>query len=219
MSKLWFMSTPPVLSFRQDQWNITVHKVGAPPAPRAPQFPGFSAEANNAAEKTFWNAITRTLGDHDVYVATMEWGNPISEPTFFVAFNRTQNICIYKSNSKGLYYRFSRGLLETPAPTINGYRRTIYKADAVRIKVQFNKLFAPQVETSNSTVKDDNGKFIIGTIDGQTVSFSNTPRVHESYQQVTDEAERLARSNPSKTFIVAKLIEQVTVNEVVKKPL
>lgn len=59
-------------------------------------------------------------------------------------------------------------------------------------------------------------KYIIGSVTSSgVVSFSANPKEHTDQVAAFKEAERLARENPNKEFIVAKIVGQVTTQSVV----
>lgn len=59
------------------------------------------------------------------------------------------------------------------------------------------------------------GTFIVGSISSAgEISFSSTPRVHETHQEARLEAERLAKNNPGKEFLVSEIKGRVRANAV-----
>lgn len=63
-----------------------------------------------------------------------------------------------------------------------------------------------------TTVPTD--KFIIGTRDGEGFSVSTRPHIHLSLHEARQEAERLAKTNPNKKFVVMKIEGQVVASGV-----
>lgn len=72
------------------------------------------------------------------------------------------------------------------------------------------------LETPEETMNGDEvmEEYIIGTRNGANFSFSATPRVHPNEKEAKAEAERLAKSNPGKRFVVVKLVGSVVASGV-----
>ena len=61
------------------------------------------------------------------------------------------------------------------------------------------------------------GKFIIGSKSQNGFSFAQAPVIHNTEAEAKAEAERLARNNAGKTFVVMKVVGEVVANSVVWK--
>lgn len=82
-------------------------------------------------------------------------------------------------------------------------KRKYFSAEDIYHLWQANKMLGLEDEDEGEIVKDR--KFIIGTIAGANISISQTPVVHLSELSASLEAERLARTNPGKRFILMEL--------------
>lgn len=58
------------------------------------------------------------------------------------------------------------------------------------------------------------GSYIVGSVAGESISFATTPRVHPTKAEAATEAERLARANPGKEFLLVKVEGRVKVDGV-----
>lgn len=58
------------------------------------------------------------------------------------------------------------------------------------------------------------GSYIIGSVAGEQVSFNTNPKVHGNKVDAQAEAERLARANPGKEFLLVRVEGRVKVDGV-----
>lgn len=64
-------------------------------------------------------------------------------------------------------------------------------------------------ERKGNMSKFNKGSYIIGSVVGDSLSFSQFPKVHTDLVSVKQEAERLAKVNPGKEFIVVQIAGKV----------
>ena len=86
------------------------------------------------------------------------------------------------------------------------------EADINRFCEEFNMSTARRISIPGNG--PTSGSYIIGSVTGESVSFATTPKVHLSKTDAQAEAERLARANPGKEFILVKVEGRVKVNGV-----
>lgn len=87
-------------------------------------------------------------------------------------------------------------------------KRKYFSAEDIYHLWQANKMLGLEDDVGYQDLGEEielDRKFIIGTIAGANISISQTPVVHLSELSASLEAERLARANPGKRFILMEL--------------
>ena len=77
------------------------------------------------------------------------------------------------------------------------------------------KVVAKPVATTTTTNAKAPSGWIIGTLNGASFSFAESPKVHDTLMSVSAELERLAKSKPGVTFVSLKVDRSATAGGVV----
>ena len=90
--------------------------------------------------------------------------------------------------------------------------RTFYNQNLLRYALPF---FSGENEDSNELIPESVfKKFVIGTVRGNSLSFSSNPKIHDSRSGAETEVLRLAQTNSGTRFAVCEVVSTVRVGEV-----
>lgn len=90
-----------------------------------------------------------------------------------------------------------------------------YRITPATIQMNEKVLFGAQEVPTAETAPAPKHGFIVGSVNGASISFAAAPKVHPTEQAARNEAERLVKAFPEKTFLVAELKGRVKARSVV----
>lgn len=103
--------------------------------------------------------------------------------------------------------RYSGGTQGWYITTRTGGRPQFHTVSFIRNTLAPVAKSAPQ--TPNVPTTQVTGKFIIGSRQGVRMSISSEPKIHTNVNEAKQEAERLARLDPAKAFVVLAVVGEV----------
>ena len=110
------------------------------------------------------------------------------------------------------YEDFLRWKARQPEGWQTGYKLYADEDIINRFCEEFNMSTARRISIpGNGPVS---GSYIIGSVSGESISFATTPKIHTNKNEAQAEAERLARSNPGKEFLLVRVEGRVKVDGV-----
>ena len=122
-----------------------------------------------------------------------------------------ENGNVFSNKRDGNYYKIGhRDRLNREKISVNG--QSFFTQHLLHYAMPF---FSGKNEDSNELIPGSPfKKYVIGTVRGNSLSFSSNPKIHDSRTDADSEALRLAHTAPGTRFAVCQVVSTVCIGEV-----